>query len=152
MHEQFEAIRARPALSAAALPSDYIDEHRKGYYELLQRLRTHGDWNAWIRYFLTGVERIARKAVQQSSTLIDIRERYRDALKDKARAAALLEELMMNPFITVLRAQKNLRVSNPTARKTVELLIERGIIAPLGDRRWGKVYVSKEILAAIEQK
>ncbi len=74
------------------------------------------------------------------------------ALKGKARAAALLDELMMNPFITVLRAQKSLRVSNPTTRKTVELLIERGIIAPLGDRRWGKVYVSKEILAAIEQK
>ena len=132
--------------------SDYIDEHRKDYYELLQRVRTHGDWNAWIRYFLTGVERIARKAVQQSSKLIDIRERYRDALKDKARAAALLDDLMMNPFITVLRAQKSLRVTNPTARKTVELLIERGIIAPLGDRRWGKLYVSKEILAAIEQK
>jgi Fic family protein len=94
----------------------------------------------------------SRIAVQQSSKLIDIRERYRETRKDKARAAALLDDLMMNPFITVLRAQKSLRVSNPTARKTVELLIKRGIIAPLGDRRWGKVYVSKEILAAIEQK
>jgi len=171
-HEQFEAIHPfldgngrvgrllitlflieRGRLSQPLLYlSDYIDEHRKDYYELLQRVRTHGDWNAWIRYFLTGVERIARKAVQQSSKLIDIRERYRDALTDKARAAVLLDELMMNPFITVPRAQKSLRVSNPTARRTVELLIERGIIAPLGDRRWGKVYVSKEILAAIEQK
>ena len=171
-HEQFEAIHPfldgngrvgrllitlflieRGRLSQPLLYlSDYIDEHRKDYYELLQRVRTHGDWNAWIRYFLTGVERIARKAVQQSSKLIDIRERYRDALTDKARAAVLLDELMMNPFITVPRAQKSLRVSNPTARRTVELLIERGIIAPLGDRRWGKLYVSKEILAAIEQK
>ena len=171
-HEQFEAIHPfldgngrvgrllitlflieRGRLSQPLLYlSDYIDEHRKDYYELLQRVRTHGDWNAWIRYFLTGVERIARKAVQQSSKLIDIRERYRDALTDKARAAVLLDELMMNPFITVPRAQKSLRVSNPTARRTVDLLIERGIIAPLGDRRWGKVYVSKEILAAIEQK
>ena len=172
VHEQFEAIHPfldgngrvgrllitlflieRGRLSQPLLYlSDYIDEHRKDYYELLQRVRTHGDWNAWIRYFLTGVERIARKAVQQSSKLIDIRERYRETLKDEARAAALLDDLMMNPFITVLRAQKSLRVSNPTARKTVELLIKRGIIAPLGDRRWGKVYVSKEILAAIEQK
>jgi len=171
-HEQFEAIHPfldgngrvgrllitlflieRGRLSQPLLYlSDYIDEHRKDYYELLQRVRTHGDWNAWIRYFLTGVERIARKAVQQSSKLIDIRERYRDALTDKARAAVLLDELMMNPFITVPRAQKSLRVSNPTARRTVDLLIERGIIAPLGDRRWGKLYVSKEILAAIEQK
>ena len=172
VHEQFEAIHPfldgngrvgrllitlflieRGRLSQPLLYlSDYIDEHRKDYYELLQRVRTHGDWSAWLRYFLTGVERIARKAVQQSSKLIDIRERYRETLKDKARAAALLDDLMMNPFITVLRAQKSLRVSNPTARKTVELLIKRGIIAPLGDRRWGKVYVSKEIFEAIEQK
>lgn len=172
MHEQFEAIhpfldgngrigrllitlflleRGRLPLPLLYL-SDYIDEHRKDYYELLQRVRTHGDWTAWLRYFLTGVERIARSAVRQSGRLIDIRERYRAKVKDKARAAALLDELFKNPYITVRRAEKALRVTNPTARKAVEILTERGILAPLGDKRWNKVYVSKEILEAIAQK
>jgi len=172
MHEQFEAIhpfldgngrigrllitlflieRGRLPLPLLYL-SDYIDEHRRDYYDLLQRVRTHGDWDAWLRYFLTGVERIARSAARQSGRLIDIRERYRGMVKDKARAAALLDELFKNPYITVLRAQKALGVTNPTARKAVEILAERGILAPLGDQRWNRIYVSKEILEAIEQK
>jgi Fic family protein len=172
IHEQFEAIhpfldgngrigrlliplflieRKRLTLPLLYL-SDYIDEHRTDYYDLLQRVRTHGDWNAWIRYFLTGVERISRRAADQSSKLLEIRERYREKLKGKPRAAALLDELLKNPYIAVSRAQKALGVSNPTARKAVELLVERGIVEPLGSKRWGKVYLSKEILEAIEQK
>ena len=172
MHEQFEAIhpfldgngrigrlliplflieRGRLSLPLLYL-SDYIDEHRKDYYELLQRVRTHGDWHAWIRYFLTGVERIAQGAVRQSSKLLDIRERFRTKVRDRPRATALLDELFRNPFITVQRAQKLLGVTNPTARKAVDLLVERGILAPMGSRRWNKVYLSKEILEAIEQR
>ncbi len=172
IHEQFEAIhpfldgngrigrlliplflieRKRLTLPLLYI-SDYIDEHRKDYYDLLQRVRTHGDWNAWIRYFLTGVERISRRAVEQSSKLLEIRERYRKKLKDKPRAASLLDELLKNPYITVARAEKALGVSNPTARKTVELLVERGITAQLGNQRWGRVFLSREILEAIEQK
>lgn len=172
MHEQFEAIhpfldgngrigrllitlflveRGRLPLPLLYL-SDYIDEHRSDYYDLLQRVRTHGDWPAWLRYFLTGVERIARSAARQSTRLMEIRERFRAKLTDKARATALLEELFRNPYITVSRAEKVLGVTNPTARKSVELLVERGMLAPLGEKRWNRVYVSREILKAIEQK
>jgi Fic family protein len=172
MHEQFEAIhpfldgngrigrllitlflveRGRLPLPLLYL-SDYIDEHRSDYYDLLQRVRTHGDWPAWLRYFLTGVERIARSAARQSTRLMEIRERFRAKLKDKSRATVLLEELFRNPYVTVSRAVKVLGVTNPTARKSVGLLVERGILTPLGDKRWNRVYVSKEILKAIEQK
>ena len=172
MHEQFEAIhpfldgngrigrllitlflveRGRLPLPLLYL-SDYIDEHRSDYYDLLQRVRTHGDWPAWLRYFLTGVERSARSAARQSTRLMEIRERFRAKLKDKSRATVLLEELFRNPYVTVSRAVKVLGVTNPTARKSVGLLVERGILTPLGDKRWNRVYVSKEILKAIEQK
>ena len=30
--------------------SAYIDSHKTDYYELLQRVRTHGEWNAWLRF------------------------------------------------------------------------------------------------------
>lgn len=172
MHEQFEAIHPfldgngrvgrllitlflieRGRLFQPLLYlSDYIDEHRKDYYDLLQRVRTHGDWDAWIRYFITGVATIATEAVKQSSELLDIRDRFMAKVKDKPRALVLVDELFTNPYITVARAQKVLGVTNPTARKAVELLLERGIIAPLGAKRWGKIYLSRPVLDAIEQK
>ena len=172
MHEQFEAIHPfldgngrvgrllitlflieRGRLFQPLLYlSDYIDKNRSDYYDLLQHVRTHGDWNAWIRYFITGVAQIAADAVHQSTELLDIRDRFQEKVRDKPRALVLVDELFRNPYITVARAEKALSVSNPTARKAVELLTERGIISPHGAKRWGKMYVSRPILDAIEKK
>jgi len=132
--------------------SAYIEEHRKDYYDLLQRVRTHGDWSTWIRFFVTGVTRIAKDAADRTSKLLDLRERFRTQVQDKPKALALLDELFTNPYITVARAEKILHVSNPTARKTVELLGERGIIEQLGEKRWGKIYLCRQVLEAIESR
>src|SRR5258708_2038570 len=35
--------------------SSYIERHKREYYELLQRIRTDGDWHGWSRYFLTAL-------------------------------------------------------------------------------------------------
>jgi Fic family protein len=37
----------------------YFKVHRKTYYELLQRVRTDGDWEAWISFFMRGVKETA---------------------------------------------------------------------------------------------
>ena len=34
----------------------YLKEHRQVYYDLLDRVRTAGDWEAWVDFFLEGVE------------------------------------------------------------------------------------------------
>jgi cell filamentation protein, protein adenylyltransferase len=171
MHEQFEAIHPfldgngrvgrllvtlflmeRKRLSQPLLYlSDYIDAHRQDYYDLLQRVRTHADWIGWIRFFITGVTEIAQQAAERSSKLLDLREQYRERVRDKPRAAALIDELFINPYITVAKAQAVLKVSNPTARAAVELLVERKIVAPLNGNKWRRMYVSRPVLEAIEQ-
>ncbi|MCE3000049.1 MAG: Fic family protein, partial [Betaproteobacteria bacterium] len=55
-----------------------------------------------------------------------------------------------NPYVTVARAAVLLNVSNPTARKAVELLVAKGVLESLGEKRWGKVYLCRAILDAIE--
>lgn len=171
MHEQFEAIHPfldgngrvgrllitlflmeRKRLSQPLLYlSDYIDAHRQDYYELLQRVRTHADWIGWIQFFITGVTEIAQQASERSSKLLELREQYRERVRDKPRAAGLIDELFINPYITVAKAQAVLEVSNPTARAAVELLVERKIVAPLDGKKWRRMYVSRPVLEAIEQ-
>ena len=171
VHEQFEAIHPfldgngrvgrllitlflieRGRLSQPLLYlSAYIDEHRKDYYDLLQRVRTHGDWNSWLRYFINGVYVTAADAVKRTTRMIELREQFRERVSDKPRALALVDQLFTNPYLTVAHAERFLKVSNPTARKAVELLVERGLIERLGERRWGKLYLSQKVLEAIEQ-
>src|SRR5208282_4234775 len=82
LHEQFEAIHPfrdgngrvgrllitlflieRGRLQQPLLNlSDFVERHRMDYYDLLLRVRTHGDWVPWVRYFLAGIEATARDA------------------------------------------------------------------------------------------
>jgi cell filamentation protein, protein adenylyltransferase len=170
MHEQFEAIHPfvdgngrlgrllitlflieRGRLSQPLLYlSEYIENRRREYYERLQRVRTRGDWVGWLRYFLDGVAWTAEKAVRQASQLMDLRAKLRRRLSGSQRALALLDELFVNPYLTVSRAQTLLRVSNPTARQAVRLLEDERIVEEMTGRKWGRVYVARDVLKAIE--
>lgn len=129
--------------------SAYFEAHRRDYYDLLQRVRTDGDWASWLRFFLLGVTETAQAAVRQAGQLMDLREQYRKRLSNKGRAQALFDELFVNPYVTVSRAATLLQVSNPVARQAVNILEQEGILRELTGRSWGKNYVAMPILRAI---
>jgi len=171
MHEHFEAIHPfldgngrvgrllitlflieRERLSQPLLYlSAYIEAHRRDYYDLLQRVRTHCDWTGWLLFFLTGVTETARDAIRRADDLMALREKYRGHLKDKPKAIALLDELFLNPYITVAHAAKILEVSNPTARQTVSLLVRAGMLKEISGRKWGQLYLAGPIMKVIEK-
>lgn len=131
--------------------SAYIEAHRQDYYRLLQRVRTDGDWTAWLRFFLTGVADTARDSIERARNLMDLREKYRRRLLGKANALVLFDALFLNPYITVAKAQEILSVSNPTARQAVGMLVKEGMLKEVTGRKWGQLYVARPILAAIEK-
>lgn len=172
MHEQSEAIHPfldgngrvgrllitlflieRARLSQPLLYlSAFFEAHRQEYYSTLQRVRTDGDWTGWLRFFLTGVEETAREAFGQSRRLLDLHDRLRRDLRQRPNALALLDELFVNPYITVSRAARLLKVSYPTARSTVARLQDEGLLEEITGRSWGRLYLARPILEAIENK
>src|SRR5213082_3437085 len=40
----------------------YFKTHRSAYYDLLDRVRAKGDWEAWLDFFLMGVKETADQA------------------------------------------------------------------------------------------
>jgi Fic family protein len=170
IHEQFEAIHPfldgngrvgrlliplflieRGRLSQPLLYlSAYIEAHRQDYYDCLQRVRTDGDWNSWLRFFLTGVAETAQEGVRQAGKLMELRERYRAQLRERPKALGLMDALFINPFISVARAARSLKVSNPTARQAVQVLLECGMLEEITGREWNRLYLARPILNAIE--
>jgi Fic family protein len=132
--------------------SAFIEANRNDYCDLLQRVHTHGDWHGWFRYFLAGVVEIATEATGKAETLLAMREGLRVELARKPRAAALVDHLFENPFVTVARAAKLLEVTTPTARNAVEALVNHGVLVEQSGRQWGRVYLAKRILDAIERR
>ncbi len=170
MHEQFESIHPfldgngrvgrllitlflieRERLSQPLLYlSAYIERNRDDYYDLLQNVRTRGDWDAWLVYFLRGVTEISKEAVERSGRLMDLREALRKKVATSSNAGRLLDELFKNPYVTVARAEKLLSVSNPTARQAVKRLQDAGILDETTGRSWGKLYLARPILEIID--
>lgn len=131
--------------------SSYIERHKSDYYELLQRIRTDGDWGTWLRYFLTAVRETARDAIVQSRALLALRDEYRAKLGTEHRAQALLDELFVNPYTTVARAAKQLGVTKPTAHKTIDRLVNVGMLREATGREWGRTWLASPILDAVNR-
>jgi Fic family protein len=131
--------------------SAFIDAHKNDYYDLLQRVRTHGDWVPWIRFFLQGVTEIATEAGEQAKELHRLREQYRAQLRDKANALGLLDDLFINPYMTIGRAGKVLGKTHPTAKAAIAVLEEQKILREITGRQWGRYYVCQPVLDALEK-
>jgi len=169
MHEQFEAIHpfldgngrlgrlliTLFLLERKRLPqpllylSAYIEKHRQDYYDLLQRVRTDGAWIPWLRFFLTGVTETAQAGVRQASQLMELREIYRKQLHHKPKAQQLIDDLFVNPYVTVKRAAAFLPSSLPTAREAILTLQEQNIVQEVTGKAWGRVYLATPILQII---
>ncbi len=130
--------------------SSYIEQSKSTYYESLQRIRTHGDWPAWLRYFLTAVRETARNAIEQSQSILKLRDDFRKKLAKQHRALTLLDELFINPYTTVARASERLGVTAPTARKTIAILEKAGMLREATGAKWGRVWLARPILSAVE--
>jgi Fic family protein len=169
LHEQFEAIHPfldgngrvgrllitlflveRDRLKQPLLYlSDFVERHRHDYYELLQRVRTDGDWEGWLFFFLRGVVETARDAAGRAASLMELRERYRRDLKGKLSALHLLDLLFENPYVTVSRAAEFLKATPPTAAKAIDSLVKKGILKEVSGRQWRRVYLAGSIMKAI---
>jgi Fic family protein len=169
LHEQFEAIHPfrdgngrvgrllitlflieRGRLQQPLLNlSDFVEQHRADYYDLLLRVRTHGDWVPWVRYFLAGIEATARDAAVRARQLLELREAL---LRETRGAGALADQVLTNPFVTISTAARVMGISAPTATRLVRELVAKGLLRETTGRKWGKVYVAPGVLAALERR
>jgi Fic family protein len=131
----------------------YFKQHRERYYELLQRVRTTGDWESWIRFFLEGVEQTAGQAVDLATKVRELfaRDRARIAKLGRVAGSALRvhELLQAHPLISVPKATKLLTLTPPTVRASLTALGDLGIVKEVSGRRRDRVFGYRRYLDLI---
>ncbi|MEQ9518412.1 MAG: Fic family protein [Parvibaculum sp.] len=125
--------------------SHYLKQHRARYYDLLQATRNDGDWEAWLKFFLTGISEVANEAAQTATRIVELRERHRTlATTNHGRAAAnvlrLLEELYKIPITTTNRVSYQLGLSFAGATKLISRLEGEGVLTEITGRARNRVY------------
>lgn len=115
--------------------SGYLKRHQSAYYRHLSDVRTEGDWEGWVGFFLEGVEVAAAEAEQDIVVLASLvaADRRRLLQHPKAGPASyrLFELLPTMPRFTVERARVALNTTFPTASGAIRLLQELGIVTEL---------------------
>lgn len=176
MHYQFEAIHPfedgngrigrllitlrlieRGRLPAPLLYlSAFFNAHRAEYYEMLEMTSKQGAYEAWLRFFLVGVETQAKDASARARRMMNLREEYRERLHSMnatSSAIQLVDHLFSNPFITIPRAGRLLDVSYPTAQRAVEnYLVEAGIVEEVTGKARNRRFLCRELLEALEEE
>jgi Fic family protein len=117
----------------------FFKRHQGEYYRRLDAVRTTGDWESWLDFFLDGVATIADEAVVSARDLFALvnSDRGRALKSGSATVSAirLLDALPRHPIVTISSAMKLVEASKPTAARAVEVLIEAGILREITGRR-----------------
>ena len=120
------------------------------YYARLSAVRSAGDWEGWISFFLDCVREAADDGVRVAQALQALVGRHRNHLitHDRTTVAAvrLLEHLPSHPVVTVSRTMELLRLTPPPVRKAMELLERLGVLREITGRQRGRVYVYHDYL------
>ncbi|MGS0743384.1 Fic family protein, partial [Glaciimonas sp. GG7] len=133
--------------------SGYLKRHQAEYYKLLSGIRTEGNWEAWVSFFLDGVAAAAAEAehsIVEIATLVAAdRRRLLESPKSGSAAYRLFELLPMMPRFTVERARQKLATSFPTANAAVKMLTELGIVTEMTGQRKNRSFGYKAYIALL---
>ena len=132
----------------------YLKQNRHVYYELLQEVRIHGTWETWLEFFLEGVHKSAKQAVQTTMLINKVFEQdfAKIASLGRARvtAAQVLEYMKLLPQVTVCLIAKEVGMTAPTARSALKSMVELGILKEVSGKKRDRVYVYTRYMDILE--
>ncbi len=131
----------------------YLKQHRDEYYRLLDRVRSTGDWEAWIDFFLEGVFATATSAVETAQRLVLLYKEDTARLQTVGRGAAtmlrVLQSLHERPVITLNEVSRRTGLSFPTSAKGMRSLVGIGLVRELTGFRRNRVFAYDKYLSIL---
>ena len=133
----------------------YFKTHRQHYYDLLQRVRTHGEWEQWLEFFLEGVLETANQAVQTAHEILELFEedtkRVQTLGRASSSAAVVHQYLQKHALTTSGKAASELALSEPTVNSALRHLETIGLVKEITGKQRRRVYAYDAYLAILRR-
>ncbi len=133
----------------------YFKTNRAAYYELLDRVRTKGDWEAWLDFFLVGVRDTAEQAANASREILNLFNQDREKIETLGRPAAsvlrVFEHMQRSPIIAIPSTAKRIGISAPTVAKSLSHMINLGILEETTGRERHRLFVYRRYLDILNE-
>lgn len=133
----------------------YFKQNRDEYYDRLQRVRTEGDWEGWLQFFLQGIADTARLATNTARRLLELFEQDREklqALKRGAGSAIRVQQyLQAHPIASAKDMAATLELSRPAVRSALARLEAAGMVREITGRQRYKLFAYDKYLEILAE-
>ncbi|MGA3065137.1 MAG: Fic family protein [Methylocystis sp.] len=133
----------------------YLKTNRQAYYAYLQSVRTTGDWESWIKFFLTGVIEVANQATETARAILALfnqdRIKIASSKKSTKTVLAIHAYLQRHPVANTTRIKDACKVSLPTILRGLATLEALGIVREATGKGRHKIFVYQAYLDILNQ-
>jgi Fic family protein len=132
-----------------------LKRRQRDYYTRLAAVRTKGDWEGWIKFFLECVHEAAEDGIAAAQRLFALLGKDRGVIAAHPRATIpavrLFDLLPDHPVLTLARAMTLLKTTKPTAIKAIAVLQQADILHENTGRQRNRIYVYQRYLRVLTE-
>jgi Fic family protein len=133
----------------------YFKQHRPAYYTLLDRVRSKGDWETWLDFFLTGVRDTAEQAAAAARRILALFDEHRRKIEALGRSATsvlrIFEHMQRNPIVSIPAAAGKISISAPTVAKSLDHMEGLGMLREITGKQRHRLFVYDAYLAILSE-
>jgi Fic family protein len=137
-------------------PSLFFKTHRSLYYDLLNGVRLHGEWERWLAFFAEGIRVSAALAADTANDLLRIVNEDRDHLarlgRSGASALVVHQALQRQPVTSSTALVRQTGLTPATVNKALRQLTDMGVVAELTNRQRGRVYSYRRYVECLDRR
>lgn len=133
--------------------SAFFEATRETYYQNLYNVSSKGTWNEWLVYFLSGVAVQSEDVLSRAERINELLNKWKIMVASRSSSTPvdIVLQLAVNPFFTIKKIAKDLKIAYSTAQRGVQKLEAAGIVKQTNNHKRDKVYCAVEILAILEE-
>ena len=136
-------------------PSLYFKQNREEYYRLLQSTRLKGDWESWVKFFLTGIEEGSRQVFLTAQNIVALfnadEGRIKQTKEGKAGVMKTYNFMKKHPISNTKHIIKTENISLQTALRALKTLEKMGIVKELTGRRRHKIFIYTKYIQILDK-
>ncbi len=134
----------------------YFKQHRSDYYDLLGQMRSTGDWEEWLSFFLTGVKQTAEGAVSTADRLVrlfgDDRAKIQGACGRRASSVLRVHDaLTKRPVLSLTEACRETKLAFATVAAAMRLLVDRKLAREITGRSRDRLFAYNQYLEILSE-
>lgn len=111
--------------------SEALERDKIKYYSLLNNIRYNGDWNEWIKFFLSTVAKQCDKYIRMISDINSLYQGHLALTHDLTRSSKIvdiLNVLYQHPIASGTQIANLVNTSQSSVNRYLHLLVKKGIL------------------------